>query len=1048
MNNWDRNRQDMVYKQKLQNVKSTLPKIIYNNNNTISKRKKSSNFSSNLNINQNTKYKLPSANIPQSYDKQKDFKKQNYLKHLLNEFGLSQYLRKIFELGYDDNNFYKIGLLSRREFDDLVYNIHIFPGQMVKMENFYDYLKQMNFNKGNNNVYSNKPKSSTGTKRIVYPNQNYGTTPISSNTTRPNTTTNILMKNKPSSVTPNSQRDFNSINNSNSNNKIIKAFSNGDFNYNYFLQDNIKGRNSNNINKFSTQQYDDNLKGRNININNNDNNNGNEIEEKMSNDVDNMLKYYMDELNEKLDDSYETIEDSSLSHINITSSLANVDLAKIENEKNIKENNSPKNKIPSTINSLGVNPPINKKPIPVKLPGIKKEENTNINMNNNNNNNSNDIILKSKDQKRKTELKPIEKKDSKNIEKTEKEEEEIIEETLIKNEKEENNKKEEKKKLEPGFINFEEIEENFEPIKEQNKLSLSPPIQMNKYTSSGNYENIMLNKNDNERYTKEQQIYDNIRLIKSSEGDYIHQNMEQFDIEYMCRCLGLAIMKHLENAKGKQHISDLINMKDFIFFNSIYNNNINILLNFFDQKIPVPKNQISNLDRLENEEKKNTENFNPYDDDIISFVSHFKNKYDEKLIKDSEIKENKSKLHGNLQEIEKDIKFIDEFFSMKKPVRNYQNVSEKSKNILCKELSYIGEVDSELTISKINTSNHVKQDEKNNNKELEYTEVEEIDDKNNKILPDIEEENKEEKEEEKEEEKKEEKEKEKEEEKEEEKKEEEKEEEEKKEETPSQKKIEIKDLKDTVNIGSIKDDKYEKINIPSKFTSTNTEKNEKKEKKEESKIEEEIKIEEEKEKEKFESGSMESDYMIDASTVEKLKQYLLKQIEIFDDDYIYSSEHIPTRKYVPPPDPQTIFEFCANIMILTKMEKEVIIISLIYLERFIFNTGLLLSPRNWRRLIFIIMVVSSKIWDDDSFENNHFAQVFTHLKLGEINLMERTFLELINYKTYVKCSEYFKYFFIIKSISLKYNYNGSQLVPISVQKMMKIQEYAYLMQKK
>ena len=66
-------------------------------------------------------------------------------------------------------------------------------------------------------------------------------------------------------------------------------------------------------------------------------------EEKMSNDVDNMLKYYMDELNEKLDDSYETIEDSSLSHINITSSLANVDLAKVENEKNKKENNSPKN---------------------------------------------------------------------------------------------------------------------------------------------------------------------------------------------------------------------------------------------------------------------------------------------------------------------------------------------------------------------------------------------------------------------------------------------------------------------------------------------------------------------------------------------------------------------------------------------------------------------------------------------------------------------------------------------------------------------------------
>lgn len=93
------------------------------------------------------------------------------------------------------------------------------------------------------------------------------------------------------------------------------------------------------------------------------------------------------------------------------------------------------------------------------------------------------------------------------------------------------------------------------------------------------------------------------------------------------------------------------------------------------------------------------------DDDIISFVHHFKHKSDENLIKDAELKGNKSKLHGNLQEIEKDIKFIDEFFSIKKAVRNYQNVSEKSKNILCKELSYIGEVDSELTISK---NQHIK----------------------------------------------------------------------------------------------------------------------------------------------------------------------------------------------------------------------------------------------------------------------------------------------------------------------------------------------------
>ena len=140
--------------------------------------------------------------------------------------------------------------------------------------------------------------------------------------------------------------------------------------------------------------------------------------------------------------------------------------------------------------------------------------------------------------------------------------------------------------------------------------------------------------------------------------------MEQFDIEYMCRCLGLAIMKHLENGKGKQHISDLMNLNEnFSFFNSLYNSNMEFLFNFFDKNKNFSDEQISNLDKLEN--KLNSENKN-YNNDIdklfindkpISYVHHFKNKNDDELIKES----NKSKLHG-IQEIEKDIKFIDEVF--------------------------------------------------------------------------------------------------------------------------------------------------------------------------------------------------------------------------------------------------------------------------------------------------------------------------------------------------------------------------------------------------
>ena len=59
--------------------------------------------------------------------------------------------------------------------------------------------------------------------------------------------------------------------------------------------------------------------------------------------------------------------------------------------------------------------------------------------------------------------------------------------------------------------------------------------------------------------------------------------MEKFDIEYMCRCLSLAIMKLLESGKGKKHITDLMEKQNekFSFFNSIFDSNIDIIYNFF-----------------------------------------------------------------------------------------------------------------------------------------------------------------------------------------------------------------------------------------------------------------------------------------------------------------------------------------------------------------------------------------------------------------------------------------------------------------------------------
>ena len=57
-------------------------------------------------------------------------------------------------------------------------------------------------------------------------------------------------------------------------------------------------------------------------------------------------------------------------------------------------------------------------------------------------------------------------------------------------------------------------------------------------------------------------------------------------------------------------------------------------------------------------------------------------------------------------------------------------------------------------------------------------------------------------------------------------------------------------------------------------------------------------------------------------------------------------------------------------------------------------------------------------------------------------------MELINYKIYVKFSEYMKYYLTVKDMCSKYNYDGEKIVKIELHKIIKIQEYKYQLQKR
>ena len=120
-----------------------------------------------------------------------------------------------------------------------------------------------------------------------------------------------------------------------------------------------------------------------------------------------------------------------------------------------------------------------------------------------------------------------------------------------------------------------------------------------------------------------------------------------------------------------------------------------------------------------------------------------------------------------------------------------------------------------------------------------------------------------------------------------------------------------------------------------------------------------------------------------------------------------------------PQDPteEMIADYCKYVVISCKMENEIPIIALIYIEKLLLGTGILLNKYCWQRFLLITLCLASKIWDDDSLENCHFPKVMPDVTNNEINKLEQAFLEFIDFRLVLKGSDYAKYYFIMRTLA-------------------------------
>lgn len=138
---------------------------------------------------------------------------------------------------------------------------------------------------------------------------------------------------------------------------------------------------------------------------------------------------------------------------------------------------------------------------------------------------------------------------------------------------------------------------------------------------------------------------------------------------------------------------------------------------------------------------------------------------------------------------------------------------------------------------------------------------------------------------------------------------------------------------------------------------------------------------------------------------------------VFNERYDVHDGKLEDSVELIPPTYELLYSYAWYVVIASKMEKEIPIIALVYLERLLEWTGILMNNLNWRWLTLVTLCLASKIWDDDSLENEHFPKVMKDVTLREINTFERVLLDLIGYDLVVRGAEYAKYFFILRSLA-------------------------------
>ena len=97
----------------------------------------------------------------------------------------------------------------------------------------------------------------------------------------------------------------------------------------------------------------------------------------------------------------------------------------------------------------------------------------------------------------------------------------------------------------------------------------------------------------------------------------------------------------------------------------------------------------------------------------------------------------------------------------------------------------------------------------------------------------------------------------------------------------------------------------------------------------------------------------------------------------------------------------SIKDYLTRIHTYTHIEKNTLILSLIYIDRFCKLSKLTLTCYNIHRILFTSILISIKYNEDTFYDNKYYAEI-AGVQLKELNILEYNFVNLIHFLLYVK----------------------------------------------